>query len=438
MALPFLDAMAPAVAGAARVRAAATAAQAPTRMAMIYVPNGVIMESWLPEIDGETLHLSPTLSPLERHKDELLVFHGLSQQNGTAGPDGAGDHARASASYLTGVRPKKTAGADIRNGISADQLAAEEAGRYTRLPSLELTLESGRIAGSCDSGYSCAYSNSISWRTEHTPNPPEPNPRAVFERLFGGFDRKASASERAKERRLRHSVLDLVADDAKALMGKLGATDRRKLDEYLYGVRQLERRVESSEFLERLDMSLIPDAPDEKPSDFVEYARLMFDLQVLALQTDQTRVITFMIGGEGSNRRHTEIGVEGEHHGLSHHLNDEQKIEQLAKINKHHVEQFAYFLDRMKATEDGDGSLLDHSMVLYGSGLSDGNRHQHHDLPLLLAGRGNGTLKPGRLLVYEKKTPMNNLLLSMLDRMGIHGEELGDATGKLDGLAGLG
>ncbi len=430
LALPALDAMIPAA------QASATPV-APTRMGIVYLPNGVIMEQWTPQVVNGALALSPILSPLEAHKQQINVIAGLAQMNGNSLGDGGGDHARASAAFLTGVHPKKTAGADIRNGISVDQVAAEFIGDQTRLSSLELTLERGKLAGSCDTGYSCAYSNSISWRTAHTPNPPESDPRAVFDRLFGNFDPSLSPEQRATKRMYRRSMLDLVAEDTRKLMGSLGNTDRRKLDEYLYAVRKLEQRIESAENLETLQMADFKVPAEEKPSDFVEYARLMCDLQVLAFRTDQTRVITFMIGTEGSDRRHTEIGVDGAHHELSHHLGDEKKIEQLIKINTHHVEQFAYLLEQMKSVEEYGGTLLDHSMILCGGGLSDGNDHDHDDLPLILAGGANGTIQTGRHLKYEDRLPMNNLFLSMLDRMGAHTDQLGDSTGRLEQLTDL-
>jgi hypothetical protein len=431
LALPVLDAMTPAARAAKSL-----ATTAPTRMAIVYLPNGVIMDEWTPDSSG-TLALSPTLSSLERHRDDINVFSGLAQLNGRALGDGGGDHARAGASFLTGVHPKKTSGVDIQLGISMDQVAAEMVGHKTRLPSLEMTLENGRIAGSCDSGYSCAYSNTISWRSAHTPNPPERSPRQVFERLFGGFDPQASATERDRQRGYRRSVLDTVAKDTRALMRKLGKSDQQKMDEYLYALRRLELRIESSEDLEHLPIADIAAPAEERPDDFEEYAQLMFDLQVLAFRTDQTRIITMMIGGEGSNRRHKSIGVDGGHHELSHHKGDEEKIENLRKINVLHMKQVAYFLDQLKSVEEEGATLLDRSMVLCGSGLSDGNRHQHHDLPLMLAGHGNGTLKTGRHLEYKEGTPMNNLFLSMLDRMGARTELLGDSTGRLEHLADL-
>ena len=432
MALPILEAMTPAGASARTVQP-----RVPTRLSVIYLPNGIIMDEWTPEGTGE-LELSRTLQSLEPHRQDINVLSGLAQMNGRPLGDGGGDHARAGASYLTGIHPKKTSGVDIQSGISMDQVAAEAVGHHTRLPSLEMTLERGRFAGNCDSGYSCAYSNSISWRSEHTPNPPEYSPRGVFERLFGGFDPNATKQQRDTQRRYRQSVLDLVSDDTRKLMRSLGKTDRQKLEEYLYAVRKLEQRVESSEELESLPLSTIAAPPEERPSDFVEYVRLMFDLQVLAFRTDQTRIITMMIGREGSDRRYKELGIKESHHEMSHHRGDEENIENLRRINVHHVEQFSYFLEQLKAVEEQGQSLLDSSMVLCGSGLSDGNRHSHDDLPLIMAGNANGTIKTGRHVQYKEYTPMNNLFLSMLDRMGAPTDELGDSTGQLEELSDLG
>ncbi len=433
MALPVLDAMTPAAVAANSTTVAAD----PKRMVFVYLPNGVIMEKWTPEGDSTALNLSQTMKPLANVRDDMNVISGLAQMNGRALGDGGGDHARAAATFLTGVHPYKTAGSDIRAAISADQVAAQIIGDQTRLPSLELTLEPGRRAGNCDTGYSCAYSNSISWRTEHTPNPPEHNPRQVFERLFGGFDSSATPEERAKQRKYRQSVLDVVSDDTKKLMKKLGKSDQQKLDEYLYAVRKLELRVETSEELEEFSTVDFETPADKRPSDFAEYAKLMYDLQVLALSTDQTRIITFMVGAEGSGRQYKELDVTGGHHEISHHLHDKKKVSDLEKINHYHMEHFAYFLEQIKGVEEQNGTLLDNSMVLCGSGLSDGNRHAHYDLPLILAGKGGGSVKTGRHLQYAKETPMNNLFLSMLDRMGVHTEELGDSTGKLEHLSDL-
>ncbi len=430
LALPFLDAMTPAF-------AAPVLRKSPLRMAFTYVPNGIEMADWVPAIDGAAFELSPTLAPLARHRDNILVLSGLTHDKGRSHGDGGGDHARAAASYLTGVHPKKTAGADIRNGISVDQVAATMLEKETPYASLELTCEPGRLAGSCDSGYSCAYSNSISWRTPTSPNPPEHNPRHLFERLFSAVGTESDDASIARRRAYRRSIIDFVAEDTSKLMRKLGPTDRGKLDEYLFSVRTIEKRIEFAEKVATEHPGEEAQAPEGVPKEFAEYARLMFDMQVLAMQTDQTRIITFMMGGEGSNRAYPEVGADGGHHELSHHLEDPEKVAKIKAINRHHVEQFAYFLDRLKTTPDGDGTLLDHCMLVYGSGLSDGNTHRHEDLPVLLAGRACGTLTPGRHVRYPVETPMSNLYVAMLDRMGVPADALGDSTGELGYLSGI-
>jgi hypothetical protein len=431
IALPFLDSMVPAFAAPSKV-----AGGAPTRIAFVYVPNGIHMPDWTPPELGASFSLPKTLEPIAPFRDELMVLSGLTHNTGRALGDGPGDHARAAATFLTGVHPKKTFGADIKAGVSADQVAAQAIGKATRFASLELGCEDGRQVGNCDSGYSCAYSNSISWRTESTPNPPEVNPRLVFERLFGGIDATESQEARAKRELYSKSILDFVSDDTRKLQGELGATDRRKLDEYLHAVREIEQRIESSE---KESNPIIPaiEAPAGVPVEFADHVRLMFDLLTIALQTDMTRVATFMVAREGSNRPYREIGIPDGHHSLTHHRNDAAMIEKVAKINRLHMEQFAYFLNRMKATPDGDGTLLDHSMIVYGSGLSDGNRHQHNDLPVLVAGRANGALHPGRHIRYAAETPMTNLYLAMLDKAGVKPETIGDSNGRLDHLSEL-
>ena len=429
IALPALDAMRPAL-GAARA-----GAKPAIRMAISYVPNGIVMKDWTPAADGPEYEFTRILKPLAPYRDRLLVLTNLAQHNGNALGDGAGDHARAAASFLTGAHPRKTDGADINVGVSMDQVAAQRVGNQTRFASLELACEDGRMVGNCDSGYSCAYSNSISWRTATTANPPEINPRAVFERLFGASTAEDAAS-RAKRARYNKSILDFVLEDARRLQGELGATDRRKLDEYLSAVRDIEGRITAAE---KNNKEFVPaiDKPAGVPVDFAEHARLMYELQALALQADLTRIITFMLGREGSNRAYREIGVSDAHHSLTHHRNDSDMIEKVTQINCYHLEQFAYFLGKLKSIPEGDGTLLDHTMVLYGSGLSDGNRHSHHELPALLAGGSAAGFKQGRHVRYDAKTPMNNLFVSMLDRIGVPGETLGDATGRLDQLSGV-
>ncbi len=433
VALPFLDAMVPAFAGGA---GRLTAGEAPVRMAFTYVPNGIIMEDWTPTAVGRDFGLPKVLEPVADFRDNLLLFSGLSHNNGRALGDGGGDHARAAASFLTGVHPKKTDGADIRNGISVDQVAAQMLGGRTRFASIELGTEHGRLAGNCDSGYSCAYSNSVSWRSEATPMPPEVNPRLLFERLFGRPGAKDDPAARAKRRRYDKSILDFVQEDTRKLKGDLGPTDQRKLDEYLDAVREIEKRIAISEKSSSHAEPAI-DRPAGIPVAFADHTKLMFDLQVVAFQTDLTRISTFMLGREGSNRTYREIGVPYAHHGLTHHQGDEEKIRQISSINRFHMEQFAYFLERLDSIEEGDGTLLDHSMLVYGSGLADGNKHTHHDLPVLVAGGGGGGLHPGRHVRYPEETPMTNLYLSLLDIMGVQPESVGDSHGKLEHLSDI-
>lgn len=429
IALPVLDAMTPAFAATTRL-----ASNTPRRMAFVYVPNGIIMKDWTPEALGTQFELPRILKPLEPLRRQVTVLSGLTHNTGRALGDGPGDHARAAASFLTGVHPKKTAGADIQSGISVDQIAAQKIGSATRFASLELGCEDGRLVGNCDSGYSCAYSNSISWRTTSTPMPPEINPRAVFERLFGDADETAEA--RAKRLSYNKSILDFVRDDTQRLQGDLGRTDRRKLDEYLDAVREIERRIELAEHDSTQFVPTI-EKPAGVPVEFADHVKLMFDLMTLAFQADMTRISTFMMCREGSTRTYREIGVSDAHHPLTHHRNNPEWIEKVTKINCFHLEQFAYFVNKLKSTPDGDGTLLDRVMVVYGSGLADGNQHTHADLPVLLAGAGNGAVRPGRHVRYPKETPMNNLYVAMLDHMGVTPEHIGDSTGELEHLTDL-
>ncbi len=430
IALPVLDSMMPAFAAPAK----AAAGKAPLRLAFTYVPNGIIMKDWTPAVDGSTFELPRILQPLEPFRKDMLVLTGLTQNTGRALGDGAGDHARAASTFLTGMHPKKTAGADIQVGISADQVAAQKIGNATRMPSIELACEDGRLVGGCDSGYSCAYSNSISWRSATTPNPPEINPRAVFERMFGASSEDPAA--RLKRHKYEQSILDAAMEETRRLEANLGRTDRRKLDEYLTSVREIERRIETAE---RDNKEVVPtmEKPDGVPADFAEYVQLMFDLLLVAFQTDTTRISTFMIAREGSSRSYREIGISDGHHPLTHHRNNPEWIEKIAQINKFHMQQFAHFISKLKATPDGDGTLLDHTMIVYGSGISDGNRHSHNDLPVLLLGSGNGSIKPGRHVTYPAETPMNNLFMAMLDQAGVQTEKLGDANGELNHLTDL-
>ena len=427
LALPLLDAMVPAFGATTN-----PASTAPTRLAFTYIPNGVNYAHWRPVGEGSSYQLSRILKPLEKHREDMLVLTGLDIHNGNALGDGGGDHARAGASYLTGVHCKKTIGADIHGGVSADQIAAQ--GQKTRLTSLELGCEDSRTVGNCDSGFSCAYTNSISWRNPTMPMPPETNPRVVFERLFGTDNLKVDAATKARRNLLRTSILDVVGERSRQLMGEVGPADRRKLDEYLTGVREVERRIQMSETDQR---KFVPgmESPAGVPVEFAEYAKLMFDLQILAFQADLTRVSTFMIGREGSVRTYGEIGVPDPHHPITHHQNREDFLEKVAKINEFHVQLYAYYIEKMKATQDGDGSLFDHSMLVYGGGLCDPNRHQHENVPTVLMGKGNGKLKGGRHVVYPEGTPLTNLYVSLLDHMGVPAEKFGDSTGKLGYLS---
>jgi hypothetical protein len=435
--LPFLDAMVPAFA-AQSVKAALR----PTRMAFLYVPNGIVMEDWTPPGElGETLlgelpRISRALAP---YRDDLLFLTGLTSDGGRAHGDGPGDHGRAGAAYLTGVHPKKTSGKDLRAGVSMDQIAAQHIGSATKYASLEIGCEEGIQGGNCDNGYSCAYSNSISWRTPSTPNPPEVRPRAVFERLFGAVDDERDPKKRARQRGYDKSVLDSVLADASSLKSRLGGADRSKLDEYLFAVRDIETRIQQAERTVGGEVFAPPIAAPASsvPADFEVHGYLMMDLLTLAFQTDQTRIITALMGIEQSPRNYPEIGITEGHHGLTHHQGNPEKIEKVRQINEYHLKQFTYLLDKLKSTQEGDGTLLDHSMIVYGSALSDGNAHQHHNLPTVLAGRGNGTIRPGRHLRYEVETPLTNLFLSMLDRMKVPVDQFGDSNGRLVELANL-
>jgi hypothetical protein len=431
IALPMLDAMLPRFAAAA---ASAAAAKSPSRVAWVYVPNGVNMTNWTPTAVGADFEMPQTLTSLKDFRPDLLVLSGLTQNGARPLGDGAGDHARALASFLTGCHPRKTGGADIKTGISADQVAAEQIGRKTRFASLELGCEAGQQAGSCDSGYSCAYSSNISWKTESTPVAKEINPKSVFERLFGGGPGNESDQARARRDRYQKSVLDFVRDDADRLERQLGHTDRRKLDEYLTSVRELEQRITRIETAPppKPDMP----RPDGIPHDYAEHIELMFDLLALAFQTDVTRVATMVMANEGSNKSYPFIGVNDGHHEMSHHGGDKTKLEKIAKINSFHMDQFARFIGTLKGAKEGNSNVLENSMIVYGSCIGDGDRHNHDDLPVLLVGHGSGTLKPGRHVRYPQDTPLNNLWLSMLDRLEVKTEKLGDSTGRLQMLEG--
>jgi hypothetical protein len=427
IALPALEAL-----RATSARAATPVP--PTRMAFLYVPNGVNLSEWKPQGRGPQYRLGTSLAPLEPFRNDLQMISGLSHRSGFASGDGGGAHARAMATVLTGVRPRKTAGADIRAGISIDQVAANAIGQATRFPSLELSCDGVRKSGACDLGYSCAYSYNVSWRSANQPAVPESNPRLVFERMFGG----GSASERAQNLRTRiasqRSVLDFVLDEVKLVDRRLDAADRRKLDEYLVSVRAIETQVER---FERLPAPQVADGerPNGTPAAYPEHIRLLADMLVLAFRTDSTRIATFILGHDGGERTFPEIGVVEGHHTLSHHRGSPDSLAKIARVDRFYAWQLAYFLDRLQRVEEADGrSLLDHSMIVYASGLSDGDRHRHDDLPVIVAGRAGGRLAAGQHLALDRETPMTNLYLTLLDLLGAPQRQFGDSTGTLPGV----
>ncbi len=432
VALPFLQSLAP--------RGLAATVRPPVRLGFLYVPNGVNMREWTPAATGVDYALPHTLQPLAPHKNDILVLTGLAQDKGRNNGDGAGDHARAAGSWLTGAQPLKSESAAIRLGVSADQVAAEAFKKQTRFASLELGLEPGRQGGKCDSGYACAYSNNISWRNEGSPSGKEISPRLVFERLFSSANPTVAGEESARRQRFRKSVLDFVMDDARDLSAKVGGSDKQKIDEYLTAVREIEMRVEAAERSVKLaqDAGLIEgyDVPEQVPESFSEHSTLMMDLMALAFQTDTTRVSTCMLANEGSNRAYRNLSISRGHHELSHHQNNPDNLRQIRDINTFHVQQFAYLINKLKSIPDGEGTLLDNCMLLYGAALADGDRHEHENLPLLMAGRGGGSILPGRHIRYANETPMCNLLLSMLQRAGVNAQRHGDSTGLLRGLEG--
>ena len=424
VALPFLDAMVPAF-------AAPAAQKAPTRMAFVYVPNGIDMRYWNPDYEGPLTSLPRILKPLEPFKDDVLMLGNLTHNTGRALLDGAGDHGRCCGSYLTGIQVKKST-VDIKAGVSMDQIVAKQVGGATRFPSLEIGLEDSRQSGDCDSGYSCAYTNNLAWRSETQPLPPILDPRALFERLFGN-GAVLSPEARARESKYRRSILDFVTEDTKKLESGLGPTDRRKLDEYLSSIREVELQLQKAE---KTNAQIDPhmEKPYGVPADFAEHYKLMTDMMTIAFQADLTRVMTFLVTHEGTSRAYREIGIPDGHHPLTHHRNQEDLMEKVAQINCYHLKQFAAWVEKLKSIKEGDGTLLDHSMIVYGAGLSDGNRHAHEDLPTIVLGNAGKTIKTGRRVVYRRETPMCNLYLSMMDRMGVRMEHFGDSTGKLEGL----
>jgi hypothetical protein len=425
VALPFLDSMVPALA------LAGTAKKPPVRMAFVYVPNGMDMRNWNLDYEGKLGALPRILKPLEPYKDDILHFGNLTHNGGRALLDGAGDHGRCCASYLTGIQPRKTV-VDIKAGVSFDQIVANQIGSQTRFPSLELGLEDARQAGDCDSGYSCAYTNNLAWKSETQPLPPILDPRVLFERMFGS-GLALSPEARARKSKYRRSILDFVTGDTAKLESELGPTDRRKLDEYLSSIRAVEQQLEKAE-KDNAQIDPHMDKPYGVPADFAEHFKLMSDMMTIAFQTDLTRIITFLVTHEGSSRAYREIGIADGHHPLTHHRNDPVLMEKVAQINSYQLAQFAGWIEKMKSTKEGDSSLLDNCMIVYGAALADGNRHSHEDLPTIMVGRGGSNFKSGRRIVSRKETPMCNLFLTMMDRMGVHVEHFGDSTGRLDGL----
>ncbi|HEX2836726.1 MAG TPA: DUF1552 domain-containing protein [Phycisphaerales bacterium] len=435
MALPWLEAM---TGRGSRAQAAVDTPPAPTpdavsgtppvRLAFIFMPNGVNYEAWEPTGGGGEFALSPTLAPLAPVRSHVSVITGLTNKRARANGDGPGDHARSSAAFLTGCQPRKTAGNDIHNGISVDQFAAAQLGHRTRLPSLELGCEHAPRAGNCDSGYSCAYTSNIAWRDAATPVPKVVDPADAFERLFGDATQAAAAKQRLSR---RQSILDFVLEDSRTLSDRLGNADRRKLDQFQTSVREIEQRIERAR-AENTPRK-VPDVPPPAgiPEKVGEHMDLMFDMLLLAFQTDTTRISTLMLAGDGSNRVFPEIGVKDGHHHLSHHQNDADMIEKIRRIDRFHVERFARFIQHLAETKEGEGSVLDNSLIVFGGGISDGNRHNHENLPILLAGRGGGTVEAGRLLRTPKETPLCNLYLSMLDKAGCPADSFADSTERL-------
>ena len=428
--LPVLESIMPLT----RVRAAGTtSAGTPLRMAYIYAPNGVILDPWRPIGEGTQFEFGNTMQAIKPFKEQLQIYTGFEQANGWSGGDGGGDHARANASILTSARPKKTAGSDIHLGMSVDQIAAQAVGDATRFRSLELSCDAVRGAGACDSGYSCAYQFNISWRSETSPATPETNPRLVFERLFGA----GSGAERAKSYVARQesqkSILDFVMEDAKSLEKQLGRNDRNKLDEYLTGVREIEQRIQKAE---RFGPPPEPgrEAPEAGiPSRYEDHVRLMMDMQVLAFQTDSTRISTLLLAHDGSNLSFKDIGISEGHHYLSHHQNDKAKMAKIEKIDQFYMRQLAYYLERISSVKEANGqSLLDNSMIVYCSGLSDANKHRHDDLPVIVAGKAGGRFQPGRHINLGTNTPMANLHLRLLNEMGVKADRFGDSTDVLE------
>jgi len=424
IALPLLDAMVPAMSVLAN-----SAAKPVKRLGFVYTPNGATMSAWTPSSDGTLSELSPTLSPLEKFKQHVFVPTGLSQKQAESFGDGNGEHSRGQTVWLSGVHPKRTEGADVQAGITIDQIAAQTICKDSPLLSIEMALEQNYLVGNCDNGYSCVYWNTISWRTPTTPLPMEVNPRVVFERMFGDG---GTPQQRLAQIREDRSILDSVKDSISGLQSRLGVNDRTRLSEYLDSMREIERRIQVAEKQSGESPIALPDRPVGAPESYDDHAKLMFDLAALSYQADITRVFTLLLGREQSNRPYPLIGVPEAHHSISHHQNDPVKLAKAAKINTYHIQLLAYFAERLNSIPDGDGTLLDHSMIMQGSGLSNSDQHSHIDLPLVVVGGGAGSLKGGRHLRFPKDTPMNNLHLALLQKVGVPVEKFGDATGRVE------
>ena len=424
--LPLLDAMVPAL-------AQSRAPESPVRLAWFYLPNGIDMRHWTPADEGPLgTDLPRVLAPLAPHRKDFNVLSNLTAHWGRPLLAGAGDHGRALAAYMTGMEVNQDV-TNLRSGVSADQIAAAAIGHETRLPSLELGLEEARMAGNCDNGYSCAYVYNVAWKTPSHPLPPIANPRLVFERLFG-TDEVLAPEVRAKRYAMRASILDSAIGSAESLARDLGGSDRRKLDEYLTSIREVEQQVERAATSgTMIDPGIAK--PFGVPADFGDYYRLMTDMLLIAFRADITRISTVMVGREGSTRAYPEIGITDGHHPLTHHRNNMEMLDKVTKINVYHAELFAELVDKLKRTTDGERSLLDSSLIVYGGGLADGNNHTHDQLPTLLVGRGGGAQRPGRHLIYQRETPITNLFTSMVQAVGVKPEHIGDSTGPLSGLA---
>ena len=426
LALPVLDCMVPALS------ALATTAAAPVRrLGVFYVPNGMSMPYWFPKTEGPLREMPPTLRSLEAFKDRVLLCGGLADEPANL-VKGGGDHARAAGTFLTGVPYKTTAGADVYGAVSMDQIAAKELARETQLASLELGIESNAMLGSCDGGASCAYTNTIAWSTPTTPLPIENDPRAVFERLFGTSGSTDSSARRARIEQDR-SILDFVNQQLGGLQKRIGPQDKVRVTEYLDSVRDVERRIQMAEAQNSRELPVV-EQPIGIPSDYAEHARLMMDMLALAYQTDLTRVSTFMLAKEVSGRSYPEIGVGDSHHPVSHHQDEPAKLERLHKINEYHVRQFAYLVEKLSTLPEGDGTMLDHTLFLYGTGISDSNTHFHDDLPIALVGGKAAGVQGGRYIRYPKGTPLTNLHRTILENMGVRVEAIGDSTGLVDRL----